>query len=123
MILGKIAADNQAVLPLQVFAANGQVFQLQGVIDTGFSGYLTLSPALIAALGLPFQQRQTFTLGNGSPAEFFVYLAAVLWDGQRREVSVLAADGDALIGMKLLQGFRIFMDVKPNGLVRVKASP
>ncbi len=120
MIRGQVDADKQAVLPLQIQASNGQVEDLDVVIDTGFSGYLTLPPARIAALKLPFQQIQTYTLGDSSEVEFDVYLATVLWDGRERTISVLATDGGALIGMRLIYGHRLLIDAIDGGEVLVE---
>lgn len=75
MIRGEVDPDDQAVIALHVRRPDGQWEELKVVIDTGFTGYLTLPPASITALQLPFQQRQTYTLGDGTDVEFDVYLA------------------------------------------------
>jgi predicted aspartyl protease len=98
MIHGQVDSYNQAVIPLDVRTATGQWETLKLVIDTGFTGYMTLPPAGIAALQLPFQQRQTYTLGDDRDVNLDVHLATVLWDGQPRDIAVLSAEGDILGG-------------------------
>jgi clan AA aspartic protease len=67
-----------------VRAASGQPHEVEMVIDTGFNGFLTLPPALIAALGLRWLCRQQAELADGSVQAFDVYVAPVDWDGQPR---------------------------------------
>lgn len=121
MIRGEINAADEAVIPLPIRAFNGQMTDRDAVIDTGFSGYLTLTLADITALQLPFQQRQTYVLGDGSRVEFDVYLATVIWDGHERDVAVLASDGGALIGMRMLRGYRVLLNVIDGGEVRIES--
>ena len=123
MIQGQINADNEAVIPLRIRSANGQEIDFDAVIDTGFSGYVTLPPATIATLQLPFQQRQTYVLGDNSQVQFDVYLATVVWDGQARDIAVLAADGGVLVGMRMLRGYQVFLDVIDGGDVRIELRP
>jgi clan AA aspartic protease len=123
MILGQVDSYNQAVVSLDVRSPTGQWEAIDLVIDTGFTGYMTLSPARIAALHLPFQQRQTYTLGDDRDVDLDVHLATVLWDGQPRDIAVLSAQGDALGGMRLLLGYHLFIDVIDGGEVRIEARP
>src|SRR5207302_3254527 len=52
MMTGIVNADLEPLLRLTVQDAGGQPHDVEAVIDTGFNGFLTLPPALIAALGL-----------------------------------------------------------------------
>jgi clan AA aspartic protease len=123
MIRGQVDPFDQAIIPLQIRRPDGLWEEIQGVIDTGFTGYLTLPPARVAAHQLPFQQRQTYTLGDGSRVVFEVYLATVLWHGLDRDIAVLAAEGDCLIGMRLLRGHRLSIDVVDGGEVLIEPRP
>lgn len=123
MIRGQVDAFDQAIIPLSIRRTDGMLLDLKVVIDTGFSDYLTLSSAQIAALALPFRLRQTFTLADGSDVEFDVYSATVVWDNRDRIVAALSADGDCLVGMRMLRGHHLFMDVIDGGEVRVDARP
>jgi clan AA aspartic protease len=123
MIRGQVDAFDQAVIPLSIRRADGTVFDAEAVIDTGFSDYLTLPLHQIVALGLPFRLRQTFTLADGSDVEFDTYRATVVWDHRDRVVAVLAAEGDILVGMRMLRGHHVFLDVIDGGAVRIEARP
>ena len=58
-------------------------------------------------------------MADGSVDFFDVYSATVVWEGQPRIVSIEAADTEPLIGMSLLNGHRIRIDVIEGGVVRI----
>jgi predicted aspartyl protease len=121
MIEGEVTADNEMTLPILIYASDGRLAEFRAVIDTGFSDYLTLLPVDIARLGLIFQGRDTYLLGDGNVVEFDSYRATVVWDGQNREVLVLASESGSLLGMRLLKGSVFFSDVRDGGRVLVRA--
>ena len=45
------------------------------------------------------------------------YAARVVWDGEMRMAVVHEADGEPLLGMALLWGNRLTLDVQPDGNV------
>jgi predicted aspartyl protease len=92
MIIGRVNAHREALIPLNVQDANGHGRALDAIIDTGFTGSLTLPPALIVTLGLTWRGYASAILGDGSLQQFEVYAATVLWDGQARVVEIDAAD-------------------------------
>ncbi len=122
MIIGSINADREAVLPVVIHDGTGTQ-DYEAVIDTGFNGYLTLSSAEIVKLNLPFQSQVVVTLGEGTQANLREFLATVEWDGQARDILVLEAEGDPLVGMALLYGFDVWLRVLDGGHVRVEAIP
>ena len=52
MISGFINTSLEAIIRPVVYGMNGQEHEVEAVIDTGFTGFLTLPSALIASLGL-----------------------------------------------------------------------
>jgi len=123
MITGVVTAQREAVLLLAVQGPGGQEQEVEVVIDTGFTGFLTLPRSLIAALALTFHSDTVATLGDGSKVALPVYAATTIWNGQQRDVWVLAAEGGSLLGMALLDGFRIVLDVIDGGSVTIEALP
>lgn len=119
MMIGSVNADLEALLRLTVRDANGQPQEVEAVIDTGFNGFLTLPPILIPALGLPWLCRQQGQLADGSVQTFDVYVAMVDWDGQPRRVEVEVVDVKLLIGMALLQGSELRIQVLPGRPVTI----
>ena len=93
------------------------------VIDTGFSGFLTLPFNIISALGLKWEGRDVATLGDGTSCTFEVYLAIVIWDGQYREIYVNESETFPLIGMRLLRGYDLRIQAIEGGTVAIEVLP
>lgn len=119
MIVGEVTAFREAVVPLGVRGANSRSVRLDAVLDTGFTGELTLPRATIAALALPYYTTIEIMLGDGSIVPADVYEAVVLWDGSERIVEAHEAETDPLVGMSLLYGFHLGIDVVDGGRVTV----
>ncbi len=88
-------------------------------VDTGFTGFLTLRPGVIAQLRLPFITNQPAVLANGTVSSYDVHVGRVVWHGGERIVPVYSMDSDPLIGMALLWNSRLTVDIVPNGLVSI----
>ena len=52
MIEGVVNAAHEAVVTLALHGSAGQTRDIEAVIDTGFTGFLTVPPALAGELGL-----------------------------------------------------------------------
>ena len=57
MIEGAVNADREAVITLAVHGPSGRTREIEAVVDTGFSGFLTVTPALVMELGLDYRSR------------------------------------------------------------------
>ena len=122
MIYGVVNLRREATLPLVVGSANKQQQQVvDTVIDTGFSGFLSLPSAIIVALNLPWSASDIATLGDGSETLFDLYAATVIWDGQYREIYVAESETEPLLGMSLLYGYRLQVDAIEGGGVKIEA--
>jgi clan AA aspartic protease len=115
MIIGSVSSDLEAVVRLPLWSPRGEEQLIDAVIDTGFSGFLTLPPGLVAALGLRFLRRGQAVLGDGGTVIFDTYEAFILWDDRSRRISVDAADTDPLLGMSLLAGSEVSIQVIEGG--------
>ena len=121
MIEGVVNADHEAVITLALRGPAGQAQDIDAVIDTGYTGYLTLPRALVTELGLPFESRGRAILANGSEATFDIYGVTVLWDGQARYVASFMTDGTPLVGMSLLDSCSLYVEIADGGRVVVQA--
>ncbi len=120
MMQGFVNQSCEAVLPIVV--KNESITQLiDAVIDTGFSGFLTLPTDLIAALNLTWKGRNVATLGDGTSCIFDVYIATVIWDGQYRKVDINESETVPLIGMQLLRGYDLRVRIIEGGTVVIEA--
>ncbi len=123
MISGAVDAGLTATLRLVVRGPGGLVEEIEAVVDTGFNETLTLPSSLTSLLGLPWLGRGRATLGDGSKTSLNYHQASVLWDGRVREIVVLEAEGGPLLGMKLLQGMRLTIDVIDGGGLTIVPLP
>lgn len=124
MISGSVNADREAIIHLRVGGPSGQQqHEIEAIIDTGFTGFLTLPQTLVVALGLPWLCRQAGVLADGRVELFDVYVATVVWDGGPRTIEVEAADTDPLVGMRLLERYSLRIDVVSGGPVTITAIP
>jgi len=123
MITGTVTADREAIIRITVLGPTSQKQRLQAVIDTGFDGWLTLPPGVVALLGLPWRRRGCALLADGSETIFDIYEATVLWDRRRRCVPVDEVDTIPLVGMALLDGYELNAQIRSGGKVTVKRLP
>ena len=121
MIQGVVNAALEAVVSITVQGPLGQEREIEAVLDTGFTDFLTLPSALAAELGLAYRNRGQMILADGSEATFDIYRAALLWDGESRHVYVYAADATPLVGMRLLHHHNLNIDVEDGGRVAIQA--
>ena len=119
MITGKITANREAIIELEIIGSDQKSEKVEAVIDTGFNGYLTLPNDLINCFKLHPAGSRHVTLGDGNVVVLDMYLAKVLWHGQEREVLILEAEGGPLVGMSLLYGSRVMLEVVDNGDVTI----
>ena len=90
------------------------------MVDTGFNGYLTLPPMVMKDLELPAVGDGEAVLADGSEAAFDVYGVTVLWDGQQMYVETGAVGVDPLVGMAVLYGHNLNIDVENGGRVLIQ---
>ena len=123
MILGNVNTSREAIIQLAVLGENKQKQGIRAIIDTGYTGYLTLPSTVIKNLGLTWYMQQEGILGDGSLCMFNVYEASVIWDGQIRSVEINESEADPLVGMGLLEGFELKIQDVASGLVTITALP
>ena len=90
------------------------------MIDTGFTGFATVTQAFAVEVGLPFEGTARATLVDGSETAFPYYGVAVLWDARTRYVEADAADTTPLVGMRLLDGHSLYVEVEDGGRVVIE---
>ena len=59
----------------------GRTQEIEAVVDTGYTGFATLTPAVVDELGLSFAYVGRAFLANDDEVEFDVHDVTVLWDG------------------------------------------
>jgi predicted aspartyl protease len=123
VITGTVTPAREAVIRLRVLGTGRRSVEIDAVIDPGYDDALTLPGQIIAALGLRWAGPAQATLADGSTVRLNYYRATVLWDGAPRQILVLDAGGGPLVGMSLLYGSRVTLDVVDGGPVTIEPLP
>jgi len=123
MIRGIVTAQREASIQVSLRGPTGRVLDVEAVVDTGFDGYLSLPPAVIAQLRLPWVRSGEATLADGSDCLLEVYKGTVLWDGRTLSIPVDEVDADPLVGMALLEGYELKAEIRTGGKVTIKRLP
>ena len=123
MINGRVTVYREAVISLSVKGPEDQYREIDAVIDTGFNGFLTLPASFIQELGLVWRRRGRAMLADGSESLFDIYEATITWDGRPRRIAVDEVNSDPLIGMSLLYGYELTVQVVDGGRVVINPLP
>jgi clan AA aspartic protease len=123
MIQGIVNARHEAVVRLRVRGPGGVESDVDVIVDSGFTSSLTLPATMVATLGLVWQSGGTATLADGSVRQFDIYAAEVAWGSTWRAVLVSAVGTESLLGMGLLAGHKLVIDVIPGGVVEILPLP
>ncbi len=121
MMQGRVDQNCEATIRLVVGNLNSQRQVIDAVIDTGFTGFLTLPLTIITSLDLRLYGREEGTLGDGSTCIFDVYSGLIIWDGEFRRIDVNASETSPLLGMSLLYGYQMRLDAIEGGMVTIQS--
>ncbi len=87
-IVGVVTTRREAILSVSVLGADERRTDIEAVMDTGFTGDLTLPDRVIEELSLPSRGVREVVLADGSTVAMEIYRARVVWDGAVRVKSV-----------------------------------
>ena len=119
MVSGTVR-DLIPVVPVTILDRRGNPRQFQAILDTGFIGTVSLPQSSIQRLGLTDPLQESVTFANGTTEQCNIYPATALWNGERYAVSIYQLGPEPFIGMELLNGARVTMDVREDGLVAIE---
>lgn len=106
--------DNQLIIELEVFGvANNLKRSVSGIVDTGFSGYLSLPFVTAFPIGLILKGQQAYTMADGGTSHYLVCLGTVTFQGKSVVVPIdVQPSGPTLIGVQLLKKLDLEMTVQ-----------
>ena len=113
------AAGLQAWVTIEVAGSDEAFHPTDAIVDTGFTGWLTLPGTVIEQMQLDLYGRRPAVLANGETEVLDLYFAYVQWHGHVRPVMVHQAGGRPLMGMALLSGSRLLVDASEGGEVTI----
>ncbi|ETR68300.1 MAG: hypothetical protein OMM_10667 [Candidatus Magnetoglobus multicellularis str. Araruama] len=120
MIVGKVNQNLEAITRITILDSNLKEHNVNAVLDTGFDGTITLPLSLINELNLERKGSGQAFLADGGEIIFDFFEAVILWNGQQKRIFVDAAETAPLVGMSLLEGFNISIDVCNKGKVEIE---
>jgi predicted aspartyl protease len=123
VIRGTVNAQNEPIVPLRVRGPLGAELEVAALVDTGLTASLALPPATIAALGLVYRTSLRGLLADGSPCEYALHEAELLWDGEYRPILVSAVGNQPLLGMRMLGDHELRVEARPGGAVEIRELP
>jgi clan AA aspartic protease len=123
MIGGVVNSRGEAVVDLRVRGPSGNELEIQAIVDTGFTASLTLPTTVVTFLELARQSGSGGVLADGSLRQFDIFGAEVAWEGGWRPILVSAVGDEILLGMRLLAGHEVRIQVVPGGAVEISALP
>jgi predicted aspartyl protease len=113
----------EAVVAVPLVGRDGRQLAIEAIIDTGFTGFLTINSATAAALGFPIRGQMRALLADGSETVLDVCTATATLFGVARKFDAQIVESTSLVGMKLLQGTRVSMYVVERGRVEIRPEP
>jgi clan AA aspartic protease len=111
---------HEAQVGVTVRRADQPDIEITFVVDTGFEGALSLPPAAITALGLPYFTQLNANLADDSRVRTDVFATTIVWNGAEVDVAVLAIGRRPLLGTVLLLDKRLCVDFEGGGLVSIE---
>ena len=121
MITGHVTSNREAIIRVAVRGGGSREETVDAIIDTGFDAFLTLPVSVVCDLALPLAGATRAALGDGSEMFLDAFEAVVVWDSAERRVVTLATGGAPLVGMAMLAGCRLALDVVEDGRVEIQA--
>ena len=109
-----------ALLSVTLRLSHQSDLTVEFIVDTGFTGFLSLPAATVLALGLSLLNKMPINLADGRTVEVDTHAATILWNGIERDVRVLATGRRPLLGTALLDGYELVAQFTDGGLVTVE---
>lgn len=118
MFRGNVCRFGGALYPVCVvhlFGDSGVPARLETVIDTGFSGLMTLPATTVEQMRLLKIGEARAFLADEIGREFDLYRVDVDWFGESRPIEVLCMGRFPLLGMAMMEGMELRVRVQDEG--------
>ena len=119
MMSGYVNDSREAILQIALVGNSKRLKSVRAIIDTGFTGDLTVPKSVIDELGFTIRGFQKVILADGSRQYFEMCVGSIIWNGQIRQVEINAAETDSLVGMGLLENYKLEIEGRLGGEVRI----
>ena len=126
MINGQVSAARddgtglEPRVPLNILGSDGAFRTLAVVVDTGFTGTLTLPEAIASDLGLRYLPSREITLADGQTHLRPTCRAELLWHGQPIALRANVLGDKPMLGTGILSPCRLHIDLWLGGTVTIE---
>ncbi len=120
MIRGRVNQRLEPVINVSILDDHDIAHSFEFILDTGFSGHLTLPSDVINRLGLHYSGQRAVATADGFAHNVDVFTARVLLHENWRPLFVIRLDSFPLLGMRSLLGGRLTMNVYAGGRLVVE---
>ena len=120
MILrGIVNSDLEPRLNLRLRGQDGLVSVVDALVDTGYSGEISLPISVAKRLGSVRGLGGRIVLADGTSIAYDSYNVDFEWLGSRRRVAASAMGDDVVIGMGLLSEHALMIEATVGGAVTI----
>ena len=123
MMRGKVNQSGQPRVAVEMLGRDGWFRPVDFVLDTGFGGDLLLAPDTLQQLEVIEDNQIDGALATGQSIMLRSWRGTALWHDRPVGVVILEAGGEPLLGMNLLRGSRVTLDVLVDGDVAIDELP
>ncbi len=120
---GYFSRNGHPIIPIEVYGYSEKIsLKFEAMLDTGFSGFLSLPLVYAFKVGLILTSTASFTLADGSTEHTLLCFGGIKLNGQKQTGLISVSKGnDALLGMEFLRKFDklLFLDCSKN-IVRLE---
>ena len=110
----------EAWVEIAIAGDDGALRTLAAIVDTGFTGWVTVPSSAMWGLGLTPSGTARSTMANGLETESVFCDAAVIWHDNAVDVLVDIMENAPLIGSDLLADSRLVIDWRDGGEVVIE---
>ena len=123
MIRGRVNAEFQPIVSIQLRHETGVFSPFEVKFDTGFNGELGLPTSVIELLKKSSAESRVVRFANGEVTTVDAYDVDVMIDGEVRRLNAMDfGSGSLLLGMKALSTWIGSVEFKVNGDVTIQES-
>ena len=117
---GDDGAGLEARIPIGIVNSIGVLQTLEVVVDTGFTGPMSLPESIVLELGLDRRGNRPLTMADGRTELTPTYQAGLLWHGQPIDVLAYMMGDKPMVGVALLSPCHLAIDLWDGGAVVIE---
>lgn len=122
VLAGRVEPVNilEARITVAVAGPSMEFWEVEAVIDTGFSGWLTLPEVAVRELDLQIYRRRRVRIADNRVTWMLTYRAVAQWQGRQIGILVYQTENPRpLLGTAMLEHCRLTVDMQEGGPVAV----